>query len=102
MNYLLMRRIAVSDKDHKIAVQDWHARAIVRILETTTCGSVDPSGTRTFRKGEEVELIQWGNAGSPVKRDAWWTNFDIDGAFIIKDSKVEVIKVLAEVSPEDG
>lgn len=46
-------------------------------------------------------MIQWGNADRPVLRDAWWTDTDIDGAFIIKDSKVEVIKVLAEVKPED-
>lgn len=85
----------------QIAARDWYTRAIVRILETTTCGSVDPWASRTFRAGEEVEMIQWGNANRPVIRDAWWTSFDIDGAFIIKDSKVEVIKVLAEVKPDE-
>ncbi len=73
----------------------------MRILVTTECGSVSPSLSRTFHKGEEVEMIQWGNADRPITRDAWWDSFDIDGAFIIKSSKVEVIKVLEEVKPED-
>ena len=85
--------------EQQIAVRDWYTRAIVRILETTTCGSVDPWASRTFRKGEEVEMLQWGNANRPVTRDAWWDSFDIDGAFIIEASKVEVVKILAEVSP---
>jgi hypothetical protein len=45
-------------------------------------------------------MIQWGNDNRPVTRDTWWDSFDIDGAFIIKSSKVEVIKILTEVRPE--
>lgn len=86
----------------QIAARDWHIRAIVRVLETTVCGSVDPRGTRTFRIGEEVEMVMWGNAGRPVLRNAWWTSYDIDGAFIIKDGKVEVVKVLDEVKPDES
>jgi len=84
----------------QIAAQDWYTRARVRILETIAKHSVDQWVTRTFRAGEELEMVQWGRAGRPVERDAWWTSFDIDGAHIIEASKVEVIKVLAEVIPE--
>lgn len=83
----------------QIAARDWHTRARVRILETTTVGSVEPRRERTFRAGQELEMVQWGISGRPVDRSRWWTDFDIDGAFIIKASKVEVVKVLDEASP---
>ncbi len=82
------------------AEREWHTRAIVRILETVHAGTPE-GGRRTFRAGEELEMVQWGRAGRPVTRDAWWTSFDIDGAFIIKASKVEVIKYLDEVLPQE-
>lgn len=80
------------------AERDWHTRAIVRILETTRCGNPE-GGKCTFHAGQELEMIQWGCAGRPVDRDAWWDSYDIDGAFIIKADKVEVIRVIDEVSP---
>lgn len=81
------------------AIRDWHTRAIVRILETTTKCSFD--GEHTFQSGEIVTMVQWGRAGRTVDRDAWWSSYDIDGAFIIEASNVEVIKVLDEVTPFD-
>lgn len=85
----------------QIAVRDWHTRAIVRILETTRVGSPE-GGTHTFRAGEEREMVQWGRTSRPVRRDAWWDSYDIDGAFIIKASKVEVLRVLDEISPQES
>ncbi len=84
------------------AIRDWHTRAIVRVRETTVTHSVDPWGERTFRAGEEVEMVQWGHAGRSVNRDSWWTSYDIDGAFILKAHAVEVVKILEEVSPQEG
>ena len=83
----------------QIAARDWHTRAIVRIVETTEVGNAE-GGTCTFHAGQELEMIQWGRAGRPVDRTRWWTSFDIDGAYIIKASKVEVVRVLDEVSPQ--
>lgn len=85
----------------QIAARDWHTRARVRILETTKVGSPE-GGSCTFHAGQELEMIQFGNAGRPVDRSRWWDSYDIDGAYIIKASKVEVVKVLEEVSPEEA
>jgi hypothetical protein len=83
-----------------IAARDWHTRAIVRIKETTHTGSPE-GGTHTFHAGQELEMVQWGRAGREVNRGAWWTSFDIDGAFIIKAKNVEVVKIIEETKPED-
>lgn len=82
----------------QIAMRDWYTRARVRILETTMVGSPE-GGKHTFLKGYEQEMIQWGIAGREVRRDAWWTSFDIDGAYIIRADRVEVLEVLDEVLP---
>ena len=84
------------------ATRNWHTRAIVRVRETTTKGSVDPWRERTFRAGEELEMVQWGYAGRPIDRSHWWTGYDIDGAFIFEASRVEVVRVLEEVTPSEG
>lgn len=81
----------------QIASRDWHTRATVRVLRTVTRRS--HYGARTFGAGEELEMIQWGRAGRPVERDAWWTDFDIDGAYIVEASNVKVVKILEEVAP---
>jgi hypothetical protein len=81
------------------AIRDWHTRAIVRVRETMVKHSVDSWEERTFRQGEELEMVQWGRAGRPVERDGWWTSYDIDSAFLIGSDKVEVVKVLEEVPP---
>ena len=80
------------------AARDWHTRAIVRVKETTRTGSPE-GGQHTFHAGEELEMLQWGRAGRTVDRDAWWTSFDIDGAFIIKSDKVEVVRIIEEEKP---
>lgn len=82
----------------QIASRDWHTRAIVRILEMAMTRSPE-GGERDFHVGEELEMVQWGREGRPVNRNSWWTSFDIDGAHIIKASKVEVVRVLDEVAP---
>ncbi len=82
-----------------IASHDWHRRALVRVKEMTMKRSVDPYREYTFHLGEEIEMVQWGRADRPVIRDTWWTSFDIDGAFIIEASKVEVVKILDEKLP---
>ncbi len=82
-----------------VASRDWHTRARVRILTETTSRSVDPYTVRTFHVGEELEMLQWGREGRPIRRESWWTSFDIDGAHIIKGENVEVIEVLEEVQP---
>ncbi len=82
----------------QIANRDWHTRARVRILKERA--SYTPAHTvRTFRPGEELEMIQWGRAGREVDRSRWWTSYDLDGAHIIDADKVEVIEVIDEVAP---
>ncbi len=81
------------------ATREWYTRAIIRVKEMTTKRSVEPYTVRTFRAGEELEMVQWGRAGRPVRREAWWTSFDIDGALILEADKVEVVKILDEKSP---
>ncbi len=88
-------------EQEQVATRDWHTRARVRITAETTSRSVNPWVERTFHQGEELEMLQWGRAGRPVRRDAWWTSFDIDGAYIIKAENVEVIEVLDEIAPLD-
>ncbi len=87
------------NEQEQIATRDWHIKAIVRVLETTVKHSVDPWIERTFRVGEELEMVQWGRAGRPIRRDAWWTSFDIDGALIVEASKVEVVEIIDEIAP---
>ena len=84
----------------QIAQRDWWTRAQVRILKTTTVGNPE-GGHCTFRAGQERVMFQWGRAGRPVDRLHWWNNFDLDGAFILDASKVEVLEVLAEVAPNE-
>lgn len=82
----------------QIAAREWYTKAKVRILETIKVGN--PEGFEcTYHAGQEMPMVQWGRAGRPVDRSHWWNNFDIDGAFIVPASKVEVLEVLEEVAP---
>lgn len=83
----------------EIAQREWHTTALVRITKACGAASVDPYRVRDFHVGDEVVMHQWGRAGRPVRRDDWWTSFDIDGAFIIKSENAEIIKIIDEVSP---
>ena len=83
--------------EQPIATQAWHTHAIVRILKTMLAHSHD--GEHTFQAGEEYTMVQWGRANRPIDRSAWWTSFDIDGAFIIDSDKTEIVKILDEVAP---
>lgn len=85
-----------------VAQRDWHTRARVRIREDVSAHSFDPFSPRHFRAGEELVMLQWGRAGNTVKRDLWWTSYDIDNAFLIPADAVEVLEVLDEVNPVYG
>ena len=84
-----------------LATQDWHTRALVRIREQRICHSPE-GGEHTFHAGDELVMLQWGRAGRAIDRSAWWTSYDIDGAFIIKSDKVEVVRILDEVAPVES
>jgi hypothetical protein len=86
----------------EIAAREWHTQAIVRFTKDTTVVSVEPSRQRTYHDGEEVTMIQWGRAGRPIDRSHWWSSADIDGAFIVKGSYVEIVKILDEILPYDA
>jgi hypothetical protein len=86
-------------KGEEIAERDWSTSARVRITKPYRAGAVSPWDERRFRAGEELEMNQRGRAGRPVERDAWWTSFDIDGAFIVPAEHVEVLEVLRESAP---
>jgi hypothetical protein len=91
----------MADAEPVVARRDWHTRARVRVLEDAASQSVDPPGGRHFQAGEEVILLQFGRAGSPVTRDRWWDSTDVDGAHLLDASNAEVIAVLADVRPLD-
>ena len=81
------------------ATHVWAVEALVRMVAEHRSASVSPMPTRRFRVGEECVMVQWGVAGRPVDRDAWWTSFDIDGAFIVPASKVEVVRFIRAGCP---
>ncbi len=85
-------------EQEQTATHDWYTQARVRIRETVTKRAPE-SGEHTFHAGEEREMLQWGRAGREVERKHWWTSFDIDGAFILEASEVEVIQILDETPP---
>jgi hypothetical protein len=82
------------------ATRDWYTRAQVRVKAMTTKRAPE-SGEHTFSAGQEIEMLQWGRAGREVDRSVWWTSFDIDGAFILDASEVDVVKILDETLPYD-
>lgn len=88
----------VNEPKPVLAVRDWYRTARVRIIEPYSSGAVDPWKTYTFVRGEELQMIQWGCEGRLIDR-AWWTSADIDAAFIVPESHVEVLQVLEEVHP---
>jgi hypothetical protein len=85
----------------KMAIRDWYTKARVRIIKEASAASRDPYRTITFQPGQEITMIQWGREGRSVDRSAWWTDTDIDGAFIINSDCVQVLEVLEEVPPTD-
>lgn len=90
----------MAEQSQAVAQRDWHTWARVRILADTEVGSIDPWETRRYYAGQEVTMLQWGRKGRPVRRDSWWSNDDIDAAFILDASQVEVIEILEEMLPE--
>ncbi|MEU3340447.1 hypothetical protein [Streptomyces sp. NPDC006668] len=88
------------DAPGPIAEQDWFVRARVRIREEHHAHSLEQK-LRTFRPGQEVELVQWGRASQEVDTDAWWTTSHyIPAAHIVPADKIEVLEVLEERRPE--
>lgn len=81
------------------ATHDWSVEALVRIVEEHGSASVSPMLGRRFQVGEECVMVQWGLAGRPVDRDAWWTSFDVDGAFIVPAAKVAVVRFIRAGCP---
>lgn len=86
-------------EDPALAERDWSTIARVRITKPYRAGSVSPWDEHRFAVGDEREMNQHGRAGRPVERDAWWSSFDIDGAFIIPAGHVEVLEITSESAP---
>jgi hypothetical protein len=76
---------ALGQADPPLAEREWSTRARVRISSNYPGSQPDMWSGREQppRPGAVLEMIQWGRAGRPVDRDAWWTSTDIDGAVII-------------------
>src|SRR5215472_15090963 len=81
------------------AARDWSVEALVRIVADHGSASVGPMLARRFLAGEELVMVQWGVASRAVERDAWWTSFDIDEAFIVPAAKVEVLRFVHAACP---
>lgn len=86
--------------DEPIATRDWHRRALVRLLEEVTCHNT-AFQQHTYPKGQEIEMLQWGRAGRPVDY-AWWSDVDIDLAFITLPGKVEVVRIIEDIPPVES
>jgi hypothetical protein len=72
-------------------------RARVRFTADTPVRNVDPGSTYIYRAGDEVTMVQWDRKpGLPPATSSWWSDFDIDGAYIVDADRVEVIAVLKE------
>jgi hypothetical protein len=72
-------------------------KAQVRIIESTTTRSVDPPGEQHWMAGQKAVMIQWDrNPGLPPEDASWWTDFDIDGAHILKSKFVQVLGILEQ------
>ncbi|MFD8707086.1 hypothetical protein ACFV1W_31600 [Kitasatospora sp. NPDC059648] len=82
-----------------VAERNWWTLARVRFLEEVDVGAVHPRRRRVFRLGEEEVMVQWGLAGRRVDRGTWWTSMDINGAYIVMSTSVEVLEVLEEQPP---
>ena len=89
----------IVQNDPPVAEREWSTWARVRILATYRAGSVSPWDKRRFEPGQELEMVQWGRAGRPVDRAAWWTSTDIDGAFIIPAEHITVLEVTRNKAP---
>lgn len=77
--------------DTKPAERAWWRYARVRITGAYYAGN-PTGGDRRFTPGEELEMVQWGRSARPVNRRSWWTDTDIDGAFIVPADLVEVLQ----------
>ena len=87
-------------EEPQTAARDWHRTARVRLTRDYTAGNA--YGDRgAFKAGAELTMYQWGRAGRRVDR-AWWTSFDIDGAFIIPPDAVEILAITEDVPPTDA
>ena len=90
---------AIAQNDPPVAEREWSTRARVRIRASYRAGSVSPREGCRFEPGQELEMVQWGRAGRPVDRSAWWTSTDIDGAFIVPVEHVDVLEVIRDEPP---
>ncbi len=81
----------------RTADREWYLEARVQIIKA--CGASNVYGaSKDFAVGQRLNMVRWGRAGRTVDT-AWWTSYDIDGAFIITDDHVRIINVTREVSP---
>ncbi len=72
-------------------------KARVRLIRSASSRNIDPGMTRTFRAGEECTMVQWDrHPGLPPTTDPWWSDFDIDAAYIVRATDVQVLEVLEE------
>lgn len=74
-------------------MSSWMMRARVRV--TADVEAVNAySGSRTYREGEELEMILRGTPGEPLADACWWSSTDVDGAYILPSDAVAVIDPL--------
>lgn len=71
----------------------WMIRGRVRMAKDVTVGNVDPGHSHTYKAGTELEMILRGQEGEPMSKAAWWSNLDIDGAYILDQDDVEVLEM---------
>lgn len=64
-------------------------RATVRFLRDVTVRNVDPGTTWTYRAGTTADMVQ--HEDDPT---SWWTDFDIDAAYIVEATDVEIVAEL--------
>jgi hypothetical protein len=105
-----LRRIAAALAGRVVipAEQDWHTRAVVRVLEDHKVSVPLLWGEQLvltdFQRGDELEVVQHGPAGQPVDRGWWDTDTEIRfpgvrGLRFVPAAAVEVLAVIDETPP---
>lgn len=75
-----------------MAERDWHAEALVELVEDVECGNgYDEDTVHTYRAGEQLRVWQRGPARRPIQVD-WWTGWDLQGAHLLPARSVRVLE----------
>ncbi|MFF9003622.1 hypothetical protein ACF1GW_38655 [Streptomyces achromogenes] len=74
-------------------MSDWMIMGRVRVIADIEVTNIDPGRPRTYKAGEELNMILKGREGQPLSEARWWSSMDIDAAHILDANDVEVLEM---------